>query len=256
MNAGQCLARYNAGLEKMKTNEVNVMPLLNIHIGRKLRRKRKKLCMSLSEAASQLGISPQQLQKYEQAQTRISAGLIYRISLLYGFNPACVYEGFKIEEENDEAETNITIPMGQKKTLNVLLVEPDPVDELITREALMGANKHVKVFCLHDSTQVLDYLRYKKIEVDFPHPDIILLELNLPKSEDGYFILRELKRDPDFQIIPIIIISHTSKLQEVYQAYKGFASGYVCKSDSESYKKSLKGIVHYWLSSVILPYSS
>ena len=131
-------------------------------------------------------------------------------------------------------------------------MEHDPTDELLIRQAFLEANKNIKVFCLHDGDQVMNYLKYKNISAEFPRADIIMLNWNLPKK-NGYAILKELKRDSNLQDIPIIIISAGAKCQEIIQSYKNFASGFICRKADEGFKKSIKGIIHYWSKIVILP---
>ena len=103
----------------VNNGKYSALPELEIHIGKKLRTRRKKLLMTLTEAAKYLGISQQQLQKYEQAQNRLSVSLLYRLAQLYNLSPLYFYQGFK-----EKLQHNYNLPdvmeNNKKRTLNIL----------------------------------------------------------------------------------------------------------------------------------------
>lgn len=227
---------------------------LDIHLGRRMREKRLKLGMTLAHVAERLGISHQQIQKYEQAQSRISAGTIFQIGRLYGVPSQYFFEGYAPTTETvpSSLETD-TILHDRDRPLNILLVEDDPADELLTRRALDMTTHKVNLFCVHDGVQAIEFLRYKTIQADFPRPDVILLDLNLPKR-DGHTVLREVKRDRDIQDIPVVVLSNSISVQEMTAVYKNFASGYINKSfDFDVFQTALLGLINYWSLAVVLP---
>jgi DNA-binding response OmpR family regulator len=99
----------------------------------------------------------------------------------------------------------------------------------------------------------LDFLRNKTTSVDFPRPDVILLDLNIPKR-DGATVLREIKRDRDISDIPVIIMTNSINFQEMISCYKSFAAGYICKPfDFDIFQNCIDSFARYWAQSVVLP---
>lgn len=227
---------------------------LDIYIGKRLRERRHKLGFTLAQVGENLGISHQQIQKYEQAQSRVSAGILYRIAQFYGETPQFFYQGFIPPYKRSQKLKNNLIFHNPHKPLHILLVEDDPADELVMRRALEASNHKISIFCVHDGAQTIDFLRYKKdINVDFPRPDLILLDLNIPKR-DGFNVLKEIKRDRFIQDIPVIVLTNGISTQEMVNAYQNFASGYICKSfDYNSFQTNIHTLINYWSSVVVLP---
>lgn len=233
---------------------MNTQRELETYVGRRLREKRQKLGMTLAYVAEKLSISHQQIQKYEQAQSRISAPILYQIGQVYGVPSQYFFEGYKPScEKNLESPLSDVITSREEKSLNILLVEDNPADELLTRRALEASQERLNIFCVHDGVQAIEFLRYKTLAADFPRPDVVLLDLNLPKR-DGHAVLKEIKRDRDIQDIPVIVLSNSISIQEMISAYKNYACGYIVKSfDYDIFQEALIGFVKYWVSVVILP---
>jgi CheY-like chemotaxis protein len=227
---------------------------LDIFIGRRLREKRRKLGFTLVQVGESLNISHQQIQKYEQAQSRVSAVILYRIAQFYGEPPQYFYQGFiPIYSQAEKRKTGL-IFHNPRKTLHILLVEDDPADELVMRRALEETNRKISVFCVRDGDQTIDFLRYKRdINVDFPRPDLILLDLSIPKR-DGFNVLKEIKRDRFIQSIPVVVLTNGINTQEMSDAYQNHASGYLCKSsDYNSFQINIHTLLNYWSCVVVLP---
>jgi CheY-like chemotaxis protein len=157
-----------------------------------------------------------------------------------------------MQKKGEKVNTDI-ISHNLEKPLSILLVEDDPTDELLTRRALEAADHKVHIFCVHDGAQAIEFLRYKTMNVDFPRPDIVLLDLNIPKR-DGQTVLKEIKRDREIQDIPVIILTNSISVQEMIMVYKNQASGYISKSfDYDVFQKNMIGLVDYWSTVVVLP---
>ena len=228
---------------------------LEEYVGRRLREKRQKLGMTLAYVAEKLSISHQQIQKYEQAQSRISAAILFQIGQVYGVPSHYFFEGYRsdIEKKPEIPAPTDVITYREEKNLNILLVEDNPADELLTRRALEASKHKINVFCVHDGVQAIEFLRYKTLAADFPRPDVVLLDLNIPKR-DGHTVLKEIKRDRDIQDIPVVILTNSISIQEMVSIYKNYASGYISKSfDYDVFEDSLIGFVNYWVSVVVLP---
>jgi CheY-like chemotaxis protein/DNA-binding XRE family transcriptional regulator len=226
---------------------------LDIYIGKRLREKRQKLSLTLTDLAEKLGVSHQQIQKYEQAQSRIAAITLYQLGEILGVEPSYFFQGFSAFKKKTERLTGDVIVPDRESTLNILLVEDDAADELLTRRAFSECSVNVNMFTVHDGVAALDFLRNKCTSVDFPRPDIILLDLNIPKR-DGATVLREIKRDRDISDIPVIIMTNSINFQEMISCYKAFAAGYICKPfDFDIFQNSIESLARYWAQSVVLP---
>jgi len=235
-------------IESSKANPVDVF------VGRKIRERRQKLGWTLSELAEKLNISHQQVQKYEQGNTRVSAGVLYYIARILGTSTNYFFEGYNPERvENLKYSEVDTISFARRSYINVLLIEDDPSDELLTRKALEECQPVAKVYCLHDGEAVLEFLRNQKATNPFPRPDIIFLDLNIPKR-DGHFVLKEIKRSRETMDIPVVILTNSISKKEMVSVYQNYASGYICKSfDFATFKRQIISAVDYWSNTVVLP---
>lgn len=138
------------------------------------------------------------------------------------------------------------------RTINVLLVEDDPGDVLMTREAF-EENLHNRLDVVTDGAAALDYLRHEEPYTDALLPDLILLDLNLPRR-DGREVLREIKADPDLQHIPVIVLTTSQAEEDVLRSYQLHANAYVTKPvDFEGFIEAIKQIDHFFVSVVQLP---
>ncbi|MBM4468068.1 response regulator [Rhodococcus hoagii] len=139
------------------------------------------------------------------------------------------------------------------KAIDVLLVEDDPGDELMTREAFefnkVGNNLHV----VRDGEQALDFL-YKRGEyADAVRPDLILLDLNLPKY-DGRQVLEKIKSDQDLADIPVVILTTSGAEEDIVRSYKLHANAYVTKPvDLDQFIAAVRQIDDFWVQVVRLP---
>jgi CheY-like chemotaxis protein len=140
----------------------------------------------------------------------------------------------------------------QPKTINVLLVEDDPGDVLMTREAF-EEYLHNRLDVVSDGESALAYLRR---EEPYPHvtrPDLILLDLNLPRR-DGREVLAEIKADPDLRSIPVIVLTTSRAEEDVLRSYQLHANAYVTKPvDFEGFIEAIKQIDYFFVSVVQLP---
>ncbi len=222
------------------------------HVGRQLREKRIRRGFTLATVANKLGISHQQVQKYEQAQSRISAAMLFKFSKIYGVGVEKFFSDLKSEDVISEEIQNVIIDPKPRDILNILIIEDNPGDEAITRKALEEV-KNLKILCVHDGSQAIEVLRYKTLCNDFPRPDLILLDISIPKR-DGISVLKEIKRDREIQDIPVVMLTNNVSSEVMVNSYKYGASGYICKSfDYETFKNNLVDCVKYWSNVVVLP---
>ncbi|OKH75828.1 chemotaxis protein CheY [Mycobacterium sp. SWH-M1] len=137
--------------------------------------------------------------------------------------------------------------------IDVLLVEDDAGDELITREAFEVNDINNTLHVARDGAEGLDFLYRRGKYRDAPRPDLILLDLNLPKY-DGRHVLETLKRDPDLQHIPVVVLTTSSAQEDILESYKLHANAYVTKPvDLDQYLSAVRQIDAFFVQVVRLP---
>ncbi|MFD5283087.1 response regulator [Streptomyces rubrogriseus] len=137
--------------------------------------------------------------------------------------------------------------------IDVLLVEDDPGDELMTREAFednkIGNTLHV----VRDGEEALDFLYRRGRHAEAPRPDLILLDLNLPKY-DGRQVLEKIKSDQDLSDIPVVVLTTSSAEEDILRSYKLHANAYVTKPvDLDQFIAAVRQIDDFFVQVVRLP---
>lgn len=138
--------------------------------------------------------------------------------------------------------------------IQVLLVEDSPGDVRLTREAFIDAKVHVNLHVASDGAEAMVFLRQEGEHSNSPRPDLILLDLNLPKK-DGREVLEEIKENPAFKSIPVVILTTSTSGADIMQSYMRHANSYIAKPvDLAGFLKVVKSIDNFWLSVVKLPH--
>lgn len=139
------------------------------------------------------------------------------------------------------------------RPVEILLVEDSPGDVRLTLEGLRDAKVSNHVQVVADGAQAMALLRREGDYADAPRPDLILLDLNLPRK-DGREVLAEIKRDPDLASTPVVIMTASDAEEDVLRAYDLHANCYVTKPiDLEQFIRVIKEIEDFWLTIVELP---
>jgi two-component system, chemotaxis family, response regulator Rcp1 len=137
--------------------------------------------------------------------------------------------------------------------LNILLVEDSPADARFTREALEASGLASRLAVVHDGSEALRYLSRQGEYTDAEHPDIVLLDLGLP-VRDGREVLREVKSDPDLQVIPVVMFSRSSGDEDIADLYRLHANCYVTKpNDFDEFVEVVQAIERFWRDVATLP---
>jgi CheY-like chemotaxis protein len=140
------------------------------------------------------------------------------------------------------------------RAIDILLVEDDPGDELITREAFEHNKLQNRLHVAHDGEEGLNYLYRRGEFADAPRPDLILLDLNLPKY-DGRQLLEKIKSDPDLSRIPVVVLTTSSAEEDILRSYKLHANAYVTKPvDLDQFINAVRQIDEFFLQVVRLPH--
>ena len=137
--------------------------------------------------------------------------------------------------------------------VEILLVEDDPGDTLMVREALTDNTATNHLTCLTDGEQAIAYLRREGEYADAPRPDLILLDLNLPRK-DGRDVLAEIKGSDDLRVIPVVVLTTSQAEEDVLRSYQLHANAYVAKPvDFDSFVEVVRQIDHFFVSIAELP---
>ncbi|MFJ1896356.1 MULTISPECIES: response regulator [unclassified Streptomyces] len=139
------------------------------------------------------------------------------------------------------------------KPIEVLLVEDDPGDELMTREAFEDNKIRNTLHVVRDGQEALDFLYRRGEHGGAPRPDLILLDLNLPKY-DGRQVLEQIKQDPELSLIPVVVLTTSSAEEDILRSYKLHANAYVTKPvDLDQFIAAVRQIDEFFVTVVRLP---
>jgi chemotaxis family two-component system response regulator Rcp1 len=139
------------------------------------------------------------------------------------------------------------------RAIEILMVEDNPGDVRLTREALKGGKVWNQLHVVEDGVAALDFLHRRAPHADAPRPDLILLDLNLPKK-DGREVLAAIKADESLKLIPVVILTTSQAEEDVIRAYALNANCYVTKPvDFLQFTRIVQAIESFWLTVVTLP---
>lgn len=139
------------------------------------------------------------------------------------------------------------------RPIEILLVEDNPGDVLLTRRALKDGKIYTHLHVVEDGEEAMAFVRQQGRYSEAPLPDLILLDLNLPKM-DGREVLNLLKADEKLKRIPVVVLTSSKAEEDVLRAYNLSANCYITKPvDCDQFFRVVKGIEDFWLSIVTLP---
>jgi len=138
-------------------------------------------------------------------------------------------------------------------TIEVLLVEDSPGDVRLTKEAFRDANTSIHLNVAVDGVEAMAFLKRQGVHAHAPRPDLILLDLNLPKM-DGREVLAHIKADSDLQAIPTVILTTSDAESDIVKSYKLHANCYLSKPvQLDAFESLVRSINDFWLTKVKLP---
>ena len=143
--------------------------------------------------------------------------------------------------------------LSSTRPIEILLVEDSPSDAALTSKALAAGKIANKLNHVVDGVEALDYLHFRGKYENAVRPDLIMLDLNLPRK-DGREVLAELKNDPDLKLIPIIVLTTSHADRDILQSYTLNANCYITKPvDFTHFIDVVRSIEQFWLTVVTLP---
>ena len=217
---------------------------LDLFIGKKLRAFRSKYKWPLKTLADELGISLQQLQRYELGENKISASMLHKIAKIFNIRTDVFFTDF---------EKEIQTPSSINPLINLMIIEDNADDEFMIRNALSEFDKLLNIYVIHCVSQTLDFCR--KVESHsnslFPKPNLIFIDLCMSERIE---ILSHIKRSSTLRDIPVVIFTNSLTPTDIKEIYKLHACGIIKKSlDHDELKSQLSRTLNYWLDTVVLP---
>jgi CheY-like chemotaxis protein len=139
------------------------------------------------------------------------------------------------------------------RSIDILLVEDNAGDVRLTVEALRDSKVRNHIHVVTDGEKALAFLRREGSDASARRPDLILLDLNLPRK-DGREVLAEIKQDPDLKLIPVVVLTSSAAEQDIAQAYDLHANCYITKPvNLDQFLRVIQSIEDFWLVVVKLP---
>lgn len=143
--------------------------------------------------------------------------------------------------------------MNTMKAIHILLVEDNEGDILLTKEALEDARIYINLSVVKDGKEAMDFLGKKDKYFNADLPDIILLDVNLPKK-NGHEVLKYVKEDENLKHIPVIMLTTSSSQKDINLSYNNFANCYITKPvEANDFLAVVTSIENFWISIVKLP---
>jgi two-component system, chemotaxis family, response regulator Rcp1 len=142
---------------------------------------------------------------------------------------------------------------NNSEPIEILLVEDNPGDARLAVEALKDSKVHNNLYHVKDGVEAMNFLRRRGSYVDVPVPDLILLDLNLPRK-DGREVLEEIKEDPELKLVPVVVLTTSEAERDLVRTYDLHANAYVVKPiDLDRFVEVVQAIEDFWFAIVKLP---
>ena len=143
--------------------------------------------------------------------------------------------------------------MSPVKAVQVLLVEDDPADVELTREGLKDSKMHININVVDDGVKAMQYLKKEAPYSDVVRPDLIILDLNMPKK-DGRAVLQEIKNNEDLKCIPVVVLTTSQDAWDIQKCYEMGANCWITKPIGlEEFIKIVGTVQDFWFTVVKLP---
>jgi len=163
------------------------------------------------------------------------------------------HDGYRPGSFHSDVSDSTAYSDGLCRSVEILLVEDNPGDVRLTQEALKDNKVHNNLHIVGDGVEALAFLRREGQYAGSPRPDLILLDLNLPRK-DGREVLAEIKTDLQLRRIPVVVLTTSKAEEDILRAYDLSANCYITKPvDFEQFIHVVRSIEDFWLAMVKLP---
>lgn len=217
--------------------------ILDRHVGMKLRERRKALGLTQAELADLVGLSHQQVQRYESGENTISMARVLEIAKSLNVKLDYFYENAPITQESSNSGI---IQKKIERPLKLVLIEDDPNDVLLFRKAIEKSAVAAEVEVVQNPEKAIDFIQQRK-------PDLIVLDINMPRM-NGLALLKKLKENEMLCLIPVVMHTNSIRNKELLEAYANHASGFIQKnSDLHHFYEDIHQLVTYWSKTMVLP---
>jgi CheY-like chemotaxis protein/DNA-binding XRE family transcriptional regulator len=225
---------------------------LEQYVGTRIRERRRLLKLSQSELASLMGVSYQQLQKYENGVNALTLNRLIQMAQVMNAPPSYFYDGAPVTSDVATISEGETIVTERTRPLQILLVEDNSGDEILFRNAVEQCGAFSEIQVLQNPDMVIDFIQNHESK-GHARPHLIVLDINLPRM-DGLTLLREIKSCETIADIPVIILTNSVRTKEMKESYRLNASGFIQKSlKYEEFCDNVAAAMNYWTRTVILP---
>lgn len=220
---------------------------LDKHIGDKIRQRRKALGLTQGELARIIGISHQQVQRYESGENPLSMSRLLEISNILNVKPDYFYENISTGKDAGQKITTGIIHKDSTRPLQIMLVEDSITDEVLFRKAVAGSAVAAELHVIQTPEKVIEYLKGGTL------PDIVVLDINMPRM-NGIELLKEIKKDAKLRMLPVIMLTNSIRSKDMLDAYANNAGGFIQKNcELEEFYQDINRVLQYWSMTIVLP---
>ena len=226
----------------------------NIYIGMEIKELRQRRGLNQAQLAEMLGVSRQRIQQYENGSGSLSVNRLFDVAKALCVSPSVLIKPLTRMQEKQVTIQPINpsvVEIRKNRPLNILLAEDSSADQLLVRDAIDNSSYSAEISCVTDGIELSQFISNAQELNTYSYPDIILLDLNLPKK-DGFACMHSLKSSSKTQDIPIIILTNSINRAEMERAYRMGASGYLVKSfELEEFRATINTVLAYWIVNIL-----
>lgn len=217
--------------------------ILDKYVGARLRERRKALGLTQAELADLVGLSHQQVQRYESGENTISMARVLEFARSLNVKLDYFYDNAPLTQESSSRGI---INKKIEHPLHITLIEDDPNDVLLFRKAVEKSAVAAEIDVLQTTERAIDFLTQRK-------PDLIVLDINMPRI-NGLQLLQKLKADEQLRVVPVVMLTNSIRSKELLEAYANHASGFIQKSsDLHQFYADINQLLTYWRETMVLP---
>jgi CheY-like chemotaxis protein/DNA-binding XRE family transcriptional regulator len=232
----------------------NNTKIFDIHIGHKIKQRRQQLNLSQSDLGKALGVSAQQVQRYESGENSLAVDRLLHISSILNVKTNYFLDDVDGLKSKDASKADDIIIRDFSRPLHILLVEDDTNDVILFQQALKENSLNVELFNIQKSDKVMDYLDNHNSKYNSFYPDIVILDINMPKIT-GIEVLKQIKNSTHKKL-PVIMLTNSIRSKDMTTCYEYQACGFIQKSvDLAEFYNDIEKIVSYWSELIVFPIS-